>query len=68
MILYALTRGYLDDVAVEDIRRFEAEFLSWLDQNRPELLDSIRTTGDLPKDDEMVSAITEFKKTFAASA
>ena len=67
-ILYALTRGHLDDVAVSDIRRFEAEFLSWLDQNRPELLESIRTTGDLPKDELMVSAITDFKKTFAASA
>ena len=67
-ILYALTRGHLDDVAVSDIRRFEAEFLSWLDQNRPELLESIRKTGDLPKDDEMVSAITDFKKTFVASA
>ena len=67
-ILYALTRGHLDDVAVSDIRRFEAEFLSWLDQNRPELLESIRNTGDLPKDDEMVSAITDFKKTFVASA
>lgn len=67
-ILYALTRGHLDDVAVTDVRRFEAEFLSWLDQNRPELLESIRTTGDLPKDDVMVSAITDFKKTFVASA
>ena len=26
MILYALTRGYLDDIPVEDIRRFESEF------------------------------------------
>lgn len=67
-ILYALTRGHLDDVAVADIRRFEAEFLSWLDQNRSELLETIRTTGDLPKDDDMVSAIKDFKKTFVASA
>ncbi|MGN1386221.1 MAG: F0F1 ATP synthase subunit alpha, partial [Bacillus sp. (in: firmicutes)] len=51
-----------------DIRRFEAEFLSWLDQNRSELLETIRTTGDLPKDDDMVSAIKDFKKTFVASA
>lgn len=67
-ILYALTRGHLDDVAVADIRRFEAEFLSWLDQNRSELLETIRTTGDLPKDEDMVSAIKDFKKTFVASA
>ncbi len=68
MILFALTRGHLDDIPVGDIRRFEAEFLSWLDHNHTSLLETIRTTGDLPKDDEMVAAITEFKKTFVASA
>ncbi|MBM7690686.1 F-type H+-transporting ATPase subunit alpha [Peribacillus deserti] len=66
-ILYALTRGHLDDIPVSDIRRFEGEFHSWLDQNRQNLLDHIRTTGDLPKDEEMVSAVTEFKKTFVVS-
>ncbi|RDI41584.1 F0F1 ATP synthase subunit alpha [Falsibacillus pallidus] len=65
MILYALTRGHLDDIAVEDIRRFENEFLSWLDHNHTEVLDQIRTTGKLPEDDAMVAAITEFKKLFA---
>ena len=67
-ILYALTRGHLDDIPVEDIRRFEGEYLSWLDQNHAELLETIRTTGDLPKEDAIVAAITEFKKTFAVSA
>ena len=41
----------LDDIPVEDIRRFEAEFYAWLDHNRIELLDHIRTTKDLPEDD-----------------
>ena len=68
MILFALTRGHLDDIPVGDIRRFEAEFLSWLDHNHTSVLETIRTTGDLPKEDEMVAAITEFKKTFVASA
>jgi len=68
MILFALTRGHLDDIPVEDIRRFEGEYLSWLDQNHAELLETIRTTGDLPKEDAIVAAITEFKKTFAVSA
>ncbi|MGM9926974.1 MAG: F0F1 ATP synthase subunit alpha [Bacillus sp. (in: firmicutes)] len=68
MILYALTRGHLDDIPVADVRRFEDEFLSWLDQNHSALLDVIRTTGDLPKDDEIVAAITAFKKNFVVSA
>ncbi|WP_409296073.1 F0F1 ATP synthase subunit alpha [Peribacillus sp. SCS-26] len=66
-ILYALTRGHLDDIPVSDIRRFEGEFHSWLDQNRQGLLDHIRTTGNLPKDEEMVSAVSDFKKTFVVS-
>ncbi len=67
MILYALTKGHLDDIPVTDIRRFEGEFLSWLDHNHTELLDQIRTTKGLPEDDAMVAAISEFKKTFIKS-
>ncbi|KSU60492.1 ATP synthase subunit alpha [[Bacillus] enclensis] len=67
MILYALTKGHLDDIPVTDIRRFEGEFLSWLDHNHAELLDQIRTTKGLPEDEAMVAAISEFKKTFIKS-
>jgi F-type H+-transporting ATPase subunit alpha len=66
-ILYALTRGFLDDIPLEDIRRFESEYLNWLDHNRKELLDHITKTKDLPSDDDMASAINDFKKTFAVS-
>ncbi|MBN6885048.1 F-type H+/Na+-transporting ATPase subunit alpha [Cytobacillus horneckiae] len=66
-ILYALTRGFLDDIPVQDIRRFESEYLSWLDQNHRELLDHIVTTKELPADEDMVAAINQFKKTFAVS-
>jgi F-type H+/Na+-transporting ATPase subunit alpha len=67
MILYALTRGHLDDIPVTDIQRFEGEFLSWLDHNRKDVLDQIVTTKDLPAEDVLVSAINDFKKTFAVS-
>ncbi|MFC7786693.1 MAG: F0F1 ATP synthase subunit alpha [Bacillota bacterium] len=67
MIFYSLTKGHLDDIPVTDIRRFEGEFLSWLDHNHTELLDHIRTTKGLPEDDAMVAAINEFKKTFVKS-
>ncbi|MCM3216542.1 F0F1 ATP synthase subunit alpha [Niallia taxi] len=66
-ILYALTRGFLDDIPVHDIRRFEDEFLNWLDHNRKELLNHIVSTKELPSDDEMIAAINDFKKTFAAT-
>ncbi|MBT2643016.1 F0F1 ATP synthase subunit alpha [Bacillus sp. ISL-41] len=66
-ILYALTRGFLDDIPLQDIRRFEGEFLSWLDHNHTEVLDHIRSTKELPSDDDMSAAINAFKKTFAVS-
>ncbi len=67
MSLYALTRGFLDDVPVADIQRFEGEMLAWMDSNRAELLEQIRTTRQLQADDVMGGAIEEFKKTFVAS-
>ncbi|WHY00568.1 F0F1 ATP synthase subunit alpha [Neobacillus sp. DY30] len=66
-ILYALTRGFLDDIPLEDVRRFESEFLNWLDHNRKDLLDHITKTKDLPSDDDMAAALNAFKKTFAVS-
>lgn len=66
-ILYALTRGFLDDIPVQDIRRFEEEYYTWLDHNRKELLDTIRETGNLPDEEELNKAIEEFKKTFVKS-
>lgn len=62
LIIYALTKGYLDDVPVEDITRFEDELNQWAKSNATELLNEIRTSGALPKDDAFGSAINEFKK------
>jgi len=66
-ILYALVNGHLDDIAVEDITRFEDEFLSWMDSNQKELLDTIRDTKQLPDDEAYVNAMESFKKIFNPS-
>ncbi|MCY8524024.1 F0F1 ATP synthase subunit alpha, partial [Bacillus atrophaeus] len=66
-ILYALTKGYLDDIPVADIRRFEEEYYMYLDQNHKELLNGISQTGNLPADEEFSAAIEGFKRTFAPS-
>jgi F-type H+-transporting ATPase subunit alpha len=68
--VWAGTSGELDDVPVEDIRRFESEFLDYLEHNRSGILQGIRETGEL-SDDALTSlkdAITEFKKGFQTSA
>ncbi|WKA57871.1 F0F1 ATP synthase subunit alpha [Planococcus shenhongbingii] len=67
VIFYALTRGFLDDIAIQDIQRFEAELTSWLDSNHTEILETIRKTQGLPSDEAFGAAINDFKRTFAKS-
>src|SRR5690625_339705 len=64
MIIYALTNGFLDDIPVEDVVRFESEFHTWLDTNAKEILDKIRETGQPQDKEEMEEPIKNFKKTF----
>ena len=45
--VWAGTTGRLDDVPVEDIRRFEAEFLDYVGRENGDILDAITTSGDL---------------------
>ncbi|CAM3128391.1 F0F1 ATP synthase subunit alpha [Sporolactobacillus spathodeae] len=67
VVLYALTKGYIDDIAMEDIKRFEKELLSFMKQKHAEILDKIRESGNLPDDAAFKAAIGEFKKTFVGS-
>ena len=67
VILFALVNGYLDDVPVEDVTRFEAEFMSWLEANDAELLNQIVQTKQLPDSEAYDKAITSFKKLFNPS-
>ncbi|MCA2221250.1 F0F1 ATP synthase subunit alpha [Nonomuraea aurantiaca] len=64
--VWAGTTGELDEVPVEDIRRFESEFLDYLQSKHKGVFDSIRETNDLLDDTVTVlkDAITEFKKSF----
>jgi F-type H+/Na+-transporting ATPase subunit alpha len=64
------TTGQLDDVPVEDIRRFDAEFLEYIGRSKPEIFEAIRTTTDLSDDTISVlqSTIAEFKKQFTTSS
>jgi len=67
--VWAGTEGYLDDVPVEDVRRFETEFLDDLARTRPGIYDAIRETGDLSNDTVVAlkDAIGQFRGTFEKS-
>jgi F-type H+-transporting ATPase subunit alpha len=69
-ILFAGGNGYLDDVRVEDVRRFESEFYQFLDNNKADLLTAIREKKEL-KDDlkgQLKAALDEFKGRFQSGA
>jgi F-type H+-transporting ATPase subunit alpha len=64
--IWAGTTGQLDDVPVEDVHRFETEFIEFLHRNNEGLLTSIRETKDLPDDSvaALKDAMDRFRRTF----
>jgi F-type H+/Na+-transporting ATPase subunit alpha len=66
--IYAGTKGFLDDLAVEDVRPFETALLQYLRADRADLLEQIRNSKDLPSADALDQAIRDVKKGFATLA
>ncbi|KIS04247.1 F0F1 ATP synthase subunit alpha [Paucilactobacillus wasatchensis] len=67
VILYALTHGYLDKVAVEDILRFESELFENFAASHQDLFDQIKETSQLPEGDSLDQAIKDFAASFQSS-
>ena len=51
-ILYAVTHGFLKDIAVDQIPEFEIRLQSYMENAHPEVLTAIRSTGKLEADTE----------------
>jgi F-type H+-transporting ATPase subunit alpha len=66
MIIYAGTNGYLDDLPLPSVLKFEAEFYAYADKECPELEKEIETKAAI--DDaikaQLDSVLTAFKKSF----
>jgi F-type H+/Na+-transporting ATPase subunit alpha len=62
--IYAGTNGYLDDIPVADVRRFESELLKFIRDKYPEIPEGIVQTKDLSEGaiDTLKKAIVEFKQ------
>ncbi len=56
-ILFAGGQGFLDDIPVEEVRRFEAELNQYLDNSKPEVLQAIREKREL--NDEIKNQLKE---------
>src|SRR3954469_23672942 len=62
-IIYAATNGYMDAVALGDVRAFETEFYRSLEGRHPEILSGIRDKKQL--DDQLKGALDAAVKAFS---
>ena len=65
--IFAGTKGYLDDIPVADVRRFESELLEYVRSRHGAMLAELRTNGkaDVPAD--LAQIVTSFKAGFKTS-
>jgi len=66
VVIYAGSNGWVDDVAVSEVRRYESEMLAFFRTNHADLLAGIRTTGAAPDPADLKKALQEFKDGFVA--
>ena len=68
--IWAGTTGRVDDVPVEDVRRFEEDFLDYLDREHSGVLANIRESGKFEDETEQAldSALEKFKQGFQTSS
>ncbi len=68
VLLYAGTRGYLDGVAIEDVSRYENEILEYFGSRHSDMLDAIKTGGEVPDEEALLAAIAVFTEQFEGTA
>lgn len=69
VIIFAGTKGYLDDIPTIAVTKFEAELYPYIEAKYPEIFEQIRTKKALDKEIEELlhKALKDFKATFAAN-
>jgi F-type H+-transporting ATPase subunit alpha len=63
LVIWTATNGHLDDVPVENVRRFEADLLRFVENSHPGLLSSIREKKSLTDDikTDLTTILKDFK-------
>ena len=66
VIIYAGTRGYLDDIPVKAVRKFEEELYPFIETKYPQIFENIRTKQKIDEETEelLKKALEEFKAQF----
>lgn len=64
--IFAGTNAFLDDIPLDQVKRFEAELLTFMEQQHNDILDQIRETGELSDEliEQLKNAISDFKRDF----
>jgi F-type H+-transporting ATPase subunit alpha len=64
-IIWTVTNGLADDIAVEDLKEFETGLLEFIEKSRPGIFNTIRDTKNLSDDlkTQMREAVEDFKAT-----
>ena len=66
LVVYAVTNGFMDDIPVGDIGRFESELRAFVRSRYSALLEQIESTGEMPDVEQINKAIGEFAELFEA--
>ncbi|EQK44601.1 MULTISPECIES: F0F1 ATP synthase subunit alpha [Paraclostridium] len=66
VMVFAVTNNLLADIPVNNIKRFEAELLEFIDANYPQIGEKILANEDFAQ--ELTNAINDFKKKFVIEA
>ncbi len=69
MSLFAVTNGYVDEVAVTDVKRWELEMHAYMDANHPEIGQTVLRSQDLPDEslDSLRLALETFNSNWSGS-
>ncbi|HZS05729.1 MAG TPA: F0F1 ATP synthase subunit alpha [Blastocatellia bacterium] len=69
-VIWAASNGYVDDVAVQDVRKFEAALLNFLENSKGSLLASLTAKGGINDSikEELHAALREFKDRYSAQS
>jgi len=64
LVIFAGSEGYVDDVPVSEVQRYESEVRAFFRANHADLLEDIRTSGKLPEGDKLETALRSFTDAF----
>ena len=64
VILFAATKGFLDNIEIERVHEFEWRLLQYMKADKQYILDEIKEKKDITNMDELNKALEEFKSKF----